>query len=131
MKKEKFIERQGEGAYLRRLEQQQQWRLENPEKVKGWDYARSRKGGKRYLKRLKDEHTGLRGERNKIRANHSHKWLQYKKIIAPDSQIHHEWIFGTAKYRGVALVEKDQHQHGIIEVIQIVEGKITIFVEKK
>jgi hypothetical protein len=131
MKKEEFIKRRGDVAYSRRLKQQRQWKLENSEKVKVCDFVRSRKVGKYYLKRLRYEHSGLRGERNKIRANHSHKWQQYKKIIAPDSQIHHEWIPGTAKYQGVALVEKDQHQHGIIDIIQILDGEITLRIERE
>ena len=62
---------------------------------------------------------------------HGNLWRKYKNIIAPESQIHHEWIPGTANYRGVALVEADQHMHGIVDVIEILEGKITLLTEDK
>ena len=32
-------------------------------------------------------------------------------------------------YRGLALVEADQHTHGFIDVIKILDGEITIFTE--
>ena len=90
-----------------------------------------RKGGKYYEKKLKYNRTGLRAERHKIRTIHAHNWKPYKDIIAPNSQIHHSWQPGTAEYSGVALVEKDAHQHGIIDVIEILEGAITVFIEKE
>jgi hypothetical protein len=62
---------------------------------------------------------------------HGYYWRPYKNIIAPGSQLHHNWIPGTADYTGLALVEADQHMRGFIEVIQILEGKITLFTEKE
>lgn len=146
MKKEETIVRYGGEAYGKVLEQSRQWDLDNPErrqenlrnwalrnpeKMKAKEHERNRREGKHYLKRLKYDHTGLQGERHKIRAKHAHKWQQYKKLIAPGSQIHHSWRPGTANYDGVALVEKDAHQHGIIDVIQILDGAIALFTEKE
>ena len=146
MKKDKFIERYGRAAWERHLEQNRQWKEANPEKmaeykrrwaeanpgqVKEHAHNQSRKGGSGYEKALKYGHTGLQGERHKIRNKHGHMWRQYKNIVAPDSQIHHSWHPGTSRYTGVALVEADQHRHGIIDVIQILEGKITLFTEKE
>ena len=146
MKKEEFIKRYGEGAYEKRLEQTRQWeeanpdkvleqihkwREANPEKVEAQNHERNRKGGRHYVKKLKYMTTGLQGERNKIRVNHAYKWRPYKNIIAPDSQIHHEWLPGSAEYRGVALVEKDQHMHGFVDVIKILNGKITLLTEEE
>lgn len=107
------------------------WRDANPEKVKMKSYAKDRKGGKYYEKKLEYNRTGLAGERNRVRAKHGRLWGPYKRIIAPDSVQHHQWRPGTAKYDGVALVEKDQHQYGIIDVIQILEGKITLLTEEE
>ena len=64
-----------------------------------------------------------------IRNKHWRRWISYKRIIAPDSQIHHEWISEMADFRGVALVETDQHAHGFVDVIQILEGQITLLTE--
>jgi hypothetical protein len=103
----------------------------NPERVKEHNRQSSRKGGKYYEKNLLYHRIGLQGKRNAIRSRHRNKWRQYKHQIAPDSQIHHSWRPGTAEYDGVALVEKDKHRHGIIDVIQILEGKITLLTEKE
>jgi hypothetical protein len=161
MKKEEIIKRYGGNAYEKLLEQRRQWALDNPdrqrENCRNWyldnsvrqrenqrnwqltnpDKARKnseeqcRKGGKRYLKTLRYRTTGLQGERNRIRALHGHKWREYKKIIAPESQLHHQWIPETANYEGVALVETDLHMRGIINVIKILKGKITLLTEKE
>jgi hypothetical protein len=80
---------------------------------------------------LKDNRTGLQGARNKIRLKHRNQYRPYKQIIAPDSQIHHEWIPKTAEYRGLALVEANAHQYGIVDVIQILDGKITLLTEEQ
>lgn len=152
MNKEEITRRRGDAAYKKMQEQWRQWYKANPEKfkerVRQWQEANpdkkrdatrrwrkanpevSRKGGKYYLKMLKYKSTGLQGERNRIRTKHGNKWREYKKIIAPGSQIHHEWIFETADFRGVALVEADQHRHGIIDVIEILDGKITLLFEE-
>ena len=131
MRKEEIIKRRGEAAYLRRLEQTRQWNKANPEKVTKHHRDQCRKGGRDYLKKLEYRTTGLQGEREKIRMRHANHWWKYKKIIAPKSQIHHEWVPETADFRGVALVEKDQHMHGIIDVIQILDGVIGLFTEKE
>jgi hypothetical protein len=106
------------------------WRQEHPENILEWRRKQA-KGGKFYLKRLEDQKTGLRGERNKLRHIHGRRWRLYKKIIAPESQIHHEWIPGSAEYHGIALVEKNAHQYGTVDVIKILDGKITVFTEKE
>ena len=107
------------------------WRELNPDKVIADNQEHNRKGGKFYEHQLEYNRTGLQGERNRIRGKHNRKYYSFKQIIAPGSEIQHEWLPGTANYRGVALVEKDQHRHGIIKVIQILEGKITLFTEKE
>ena len=106
-----------------------EWKENNMEKVIENRHAEGRKGGKYYERHLKYEITGLQGERNKIRKRHADHYRPYKQIIAPESQIHHEWIPETANFRGVALVEKESHQYGIIDVIQILEGGITLLTE--
>jgi hypothetical protein len=73
--------------------------------------------------------SGLQGARKRIRMKHGREYRPYKMIIAPESQIHHEWIDDTAEYRGVALVETKPHQYGIIDVIQILDGEITVLTE--
>jgi len=146
MKKREFIARYGEEKYEKYMEQGRQWieahpeRVKelnrqrykaNPEKAKKYNHNRDRKGGKFYLKTLKYSNSGLRGERNKIRHLHERKWREFKKIIAPGSQIHHSWVPQTAEYAGVALVESVAHIHGIIDVIKILDGEITLFTEKE
>lgn len=135
MEKEERIGRYGEATYEKWLQQSRgwnaQWREANPDKVAANNQEANRKGGKYYKKHLKHEHIGLRGERNKIRTKHANRYRPFKQIIAPNSQIHHEWIPNTAEYAGVALVEKDQHMHGYVDVIKILDGKITLFTEKE
>lgn len=75
--------------------------------------------------------TGIQGDKNKIRMKHAHQYKPYKMIIALESQIHHEWVPDTPEYRGVALVEKDQHMHGFVDVIEILDGKITLLTEEE
>jgi hypothetical protein len=104
---------------------------EHHDKVKANVQESGRKGGRRYAKHLKDNRTGLQGARNRIRSNHRTQYKPYKEIIAPDSQIHHEWVPKTADYRGVALVETDQHMHGIVDVIEILAGNITCLTEEQ
>lgn len=89
----------------------------------------SRKGGKYYKKRLEYSRTGLGGQRHRIRVKHGIMWRQYKCIIAPESEIHHEWVPGTSNYNGIALVEKTAHRYGIIDVIEILDGTITLLKE--
>lgn len=109
-------------------ERKRLWALNNPEKRKE-SQKQYRKGGEHYEQLCEYESTGLRYERKLIRSKHGKRYRKYKKIIAPDSVLHHEWYPETANYTGVALVEKYQHQYGIIDVIQILEGKITLLTE--
>lgn len=135
MKKEERIERYGEAAWEKHLQQgrdwKAQWRKANPDKVKTNNQEIHRKGGKYYEKKRIYDTTGLQGERHRIRVKHGSQYRLFKQIIAPDSEIQHEWLPGTANYRGVALVEEDPHRHGIIKVIKILEGEITLFTEKE
>ena len=146
MNKAGYIKRYGEAAYEKMLQQSSAWQAQHREEAninhKKWDVANpdkvladnqehSRKGGKYYEKYLEHKRTGIYGEKERIRSKHARRYRSYKKIIALDSQIHHEWIPETADFRGVALVEKDQHMHGYIDVIQILEGRITLLTEEK
>ena len=135
MNKKEFIKKYGEEAYEKQLEQSRErnkkWREVNPEKMAEVNNNISHKGGKYYEKMTEYNRVGLRSERKAIRGKHQNTWRQYKNIIAPTSQIHHQWRPGTAEYDGVALVEKDQHMHGFIDVIEILGGKITVYTEKE
>lgn len=104
---------------------------EHPKEVRAKSQKQGRKGGRHYDRKLAYDQTGIPGERHKIRIEHGNKWRPYKKIIAPDSQLHHNWIPGTAEYTGLALVDANKHMHGIIDVIQILNGEITVFTEKE
>ena len=145
MNKEERIEKYSKEAYKKMLQQKRErriehleqekqklrrWRGDNPEKVKANGQESSRKGGKYYEQHQKYFSAGLPHERKIVRLRHGHLYRPYKQIIALESQIHHEWLPETAEYRGVALVEKDQHMHGLIDVIQILEGEITLFAEE-
>ena len=144
MNKEEFTRKYGETVYEKRLQRACEWnaqhreernitcgkwRAANPDKVAADSQEHNRKGGKYYAHALKHNTTGLRGQRHIIRSRHGRKYRPFKKIIAPSSQCHHQWVPGTAEYTGVALVEKDQHMHGFIDVIQILEGEITLLTE--
>lgn len=107
-----------------------EWRKNNIEKVKVYGQELGRKGGKRYEKFLEYQRTGLQGERNYIRHKHAKLYYEIRKAT-PNSVLHHEWIPGTAEYRGAALVNKELHQRGVIKVIKLLEGKITLFTEKE
>ena len=107
------------------------WRERNPEQVRLNSKEQYQKGGKYYEKWRGYNKTGLRLKRNAVRSKYRMRYHPYKKIIAPESQLHYEWIPETADYRGIALVEADQHMRGIINVIQILEGEITLFTEKE
>lgn len=139
MKKEEYIRRYGAGAYERMQQQNRdrarvrdrKWRRDKPEEVKVLNHEICRKGGKYYKHYREYQLTGIRHERNLVRQRHATRYQQYKQIIAPESQIHHEWIPETAGFRGVALVEKEQHQHGFIDVIRILEGEITLLTEEE
>ena len=150
MKKKQFIEKYGIEQYERTLEQRRAWAQRNPEKVKACGAAwrtgnpesvkthnaksnkeKNRKGGKYYEKKMKYMVTGIQGERNVIRHKHGKLYAPFKRVIAPETQLHHQWLPGTVNYTGVALVEAVQHRHGYIDVIHILEGKITLFTEKE
>lgn len=161
MKKAEIIERYGEDVYMKNLardrarykahpeeykavikkwqdEHREQvnacaraWRAANPGSVQIQNRELCRKGGKRYEKGLEYKRTGIPGEKSKIRIKHANQYRSFKRIIAPDSEIHHEWIGNTAEYRGMALVEANPHRYGIIDVIQILDGKITVLTEEE
>ena len=132
MKKEEFIEKHGEEKYENHKERISEWRKGHPTWVKESNRKHqpdSLKGGKYYEARKRYNSTGLRSSRLRIRSRHAQHYRGFKQIIAPKSQIHHEWIPNTCKYRGVALVERDPHQYGIINPIVILEGEITLLTE--
>ena len=108
-----------------------QWSARNPDKEQIRRHERNRKGGRFYDQKRKYTTTGLQGEKQRVRWRHGKRYAPYKKIIDPEglTQLHHQWYPETANYRGVALVETDQHMHGFIDVIQILEGEITLFRE--
>jgi maltooligosyltrehalose synthase len=134
-------------AYEKRLEQMRAYNIahkeegnararkykeEHLERVRANDQEACRKGGKRYEKMLAYSRTSIPGDKKKIRRKHARQYKSYKDIIAPDSQLHHNWQNdGTAGYSGIALVEANAHQHGVIDVIQILDGKITVFTEEE
>jgi hypothetical protein len=161
MNKSEFIGKYGETAYARKLAQKREWNKQNPERDtenhrrwreenservaetrRRWAEGNpqkiiqshreaSRKGGEFYEKRLEYDHTGIPGDKNKIRGKHRREYKPYKDIIAPESQIHHQWKPNSAEYVAVALVEKDAHMRGFINVIEILDGEVNIFTEKK
>ena len=108
----------------------QKWCAANPDKVKARDQEYRRKGGKYFESTLKYNTTELRRERNSIRERHRREYCHIKGAT-PNSVLHHEWIPGTSKYRGVVLVDKELHQRGIIKVIKLLEGEVTLFLEKE
>ena len=147
--KEEYIKKYGKEAYKGQLQKRrerwkqhpkrkepkeacasnQEWRKNHPEKIKANNQENNRKGGKYYDHCCEYRSTGIPHERVLVRMKHRNHYRPYKTIIAPDSQIHHQWIPNTANYTGVALVETDQHLHGFIDVIQILEGEITLLTE--
>ena len=144
MEKADYIRRYGEAAYKAMLKhisdldaqrreevnaKSKKWADSHPAQVQARNKNWFRKTGEHYEKWTHYNMSGLRHLKNQIRVTHEQKWRLYKQIIAPESQLHHEWIPGTADYRGVALVEKDQHMHGFVDVIQILEGEITLLLE--
>lgn len=84
---------------------------------------------KAVARKKRSHKTGIRELKNKVRTKDADFYRRFKNIIAPASQIHHEWIPGTAEYSGLALVEADQHMRGIIDVIYTLRGEITFFTE--
>ena len=131
MKKEDFIREKGLPAYEIDLRHKREWARRNPTAIKKASNEHNRAGGKYYEQKLQWLKSAIPNARHTIRVRHGHMYRAFKEIIAPDSELQHEWLPGTAKYRGVALVESKPHQYGIIDVIQILEGKITLFTEKE
>lgn len=145
--KDTFISGHSKEAHEKRLEQMRaynkahkeegnararKYKEEHPEQVKANDREACRKGGKRYEKMLTYSQIGIPGGKKKIRRKHARQYKSYKNTIAPDSQLHHNWQNdGTAGYTGIALVEANAHRHGIIDVIQILDGEITVFTEEE
>ena len=129
MKKVEYIKRYGIEAYEKKLKQNREWQRNHSEKIKANNYEYTHKGGKYYEQAFSYKKSGAPYEKKIIRNKHSKKWRGYKQIIAPDSQIHHQWLPNTSKYSGIALVETNQHLHGFIDVIQILEGEITLLTE--
>ena len=131
MKKDDYIARHGEEAYELLLARNRNWHKANHERVISLNFEQQRKGGRNYEKKQIYNLSGLQGDRHKIRTKHGGMWRQYKRIIAPNSQLHHQWRQESVLFDGVALVERDQHMYGIINVIQILEGEITLFTEEE
>lgn len=159
--KDDYIAKHGEEAYNKKLAQRKEWgqnlsggeaqrsrerrevdpekeraycrerSRKNPERVKEKGREVSRKTGKYYAKKQIYKQTGLSGERERTRTRHGYYWRKYKNFVAPNSQLHHQWVPNTADYTGLALVEKNAHQYGHINVIQILEGEITLLTEKE
>ena len=133
MNKAEYIKKYGEEKYVKQQEQTGIWQTSHPVRIQAasrrQNQKRNRKEGEDYEKAITYQMNGLPHEKRLIRLIHAQRWRPYKQIIAPGSIIHHEWIPGTADYTGVALVETDQHAHGFIDVIQILEGEITLFTE--
>ena len=115
----------------------EKWYVNHPEKVIALNHINNReishKGGKYYEKHKLSHKEGLTGEKERVRQIHSRFYRPYKSMVDPEglTQIHHQWLPGTAEYTGIALVEKDQHMHGYVDVIQILEGEITLLTEEE
>ena len=157
MKKEEYIRRYGIVAYDKRLQQSRdwnkahpeyekkyheehkkerntrskQWSAEYPEQVKAHHQEANRKGGKRYEQKRAYMMQGLQHEKGLIRVRDNRRFRTEIEAAGPNYVLHHEWIPGTAKYRGVALVNEEKHQRGIIEVYKVLKGEITLFTERK
>ena len=145
--KDNFISAHGKDAYEKILAQNRayykthkeqvtanhkKYYKEHLEEVTAVKREQCRKGGRHYAKALACSQIGIPGEKRRIRVKHTQQYKPYKDIIASDSQLHHNWCNnGTADYTGLALVEKDQHRHGIIDVIKILEGEISVFTEEE
>jgi len=133
MKKTETIRRRGLKAYERDLSLSKIWARSNPERTREYARRRNRPGGKYYMSVLRKNTEGLRHERANRRGRDGAKYRHFKKFIDPlgQTQVHHSWYVASAECEGVALVEKNQHQHGFIDVIEILEGEITVFTEQE
>ena len=129
MKKDKIIKKHGEEGYKKYKKERAKWSLTHREGILERQRKRDRKGTESYERKRLYQMAGIPYTKRLIRGKHQEQWKPFKQIIAPNSVLHHEWIPNTADYRGVALVEKNQHQHGFIDVIQVLEGEITLLTE--
>jgi hypothetical protein len=128
--KDDYIAQYGEEKYQQKLICAGKWRERNRDKIEAERAGRYRKGGKHYADIVAYFSKGLPRERKNVRSKHQSRWRPYKLIVAPESVLHHQWRRDSAGYDCVALVEKKQHQYGIIEVIKVLEGRVTLFTEK-
>lgn len=110
----------------REKEYKREWNQTHSEAIKQSHHKRNRKDGKYYQKGLEYERKGLRRQKNLVRHKHSKRWRKYKGNWLTETELHHEWIEGTAKYNGVAIVDKSEHQYGIINPIEILSGEIQL-----
>ena len=133
MKKKETIKRRGIEAYNRELALSTIWWEEHPKRRDVYARERNRPGGKYYKEVLRKNGVGLRKKRANRRCRDGGKYRPFKNRIDPlgASQLHHCWLRNSAECRGVALVEKNQHMHGFINVIEIFEGKIMLFTEEE
>lgn len=129
MNKEERIRRYGKKNYEMELEKHRLWSRKNFKTVKYHHDEANRKGGLHYKQKLKQNSEGLQGDRGRLRRIDGHSFRKYKRFFAQESQLHHQWIRGTANHTGIALVERDQHMHGYIDVLLIFNGEITVFDE--
>lgn len=131
MEKKSTLKRVGGKKYDRMLKMSREWHHKHPDRAKAFNDELNRKGGKYYEKGRLAQSTGIQGERNKVRRRDGNRFRKHKRFFAQESQIHHQWIPGTAEHTGIALVEKDKHMHGIIDVIFILAGEITLSTEER
>ena len=126
-----MIKKYGKEAYDLMRKQSREWHYKHTDRVKVFNHETNRKGGRYYEKALAHANAGLPRERKAVRGRHQHQFRRLKRFFAQESEIHHQWTPGTAEYTGVALVEKDQHMHGIIDVIYVLDGEITLLTEDR
>lgn len=138
MKKEEYIRKYGPAAWEARLSKTGRTRIKNKVdkglKIKKESPKETYTEQQELLRDQWKKENGIKlkprlnecaqKERNKIRQAHYVKWG------SPDLDIHHERISDTANYHGVALVERAAHQHGIINIVILLEGVITEFTKK-
>lgn len=102
----------------------------NPAKVRGYSLDQSTKGGKGYLKMRAYSQQPVPNARHRVRARHETKYRGIKLLLESffeglKLQLRHQWLSGTAEYTGLALVDTERHQRGIISVVYPLEGVIT------
>jgi hypothetical protein len=135
MKKEEFIRKKGTAAWEAQLAKSRRTQLRNrvnkareaQEEFQKLHYSEQQEILRDMWKKREGHYSrsglpqNITAARNKIRQAHCAKW--------PSDVLdhHHEWIEDTAEYTGVALVEREAHRHGIINVVTLLEGVITNF----